>query len=72
MVTDRAHLQDWLQLIRAEYEELPDLRLTQSQVEELWGLDTTVAGALLGALVSAGVLNKTPEGAYVRGDGRLR
>jgi hypothetical protein len=66
MATDRAHLEEWLQLIRAEYEELPDLQLSQSQVEELWGLDTTVAEALLGALVSAGVLKKTPGGTYMR------
>jgi hypothetical protein len=66
MVTDWVQLQDWSQLIRAEYEELPDLQLTQSQVEELWGLDTTVADVLLSALVSAGVLKKTLHGAYVR------
>lgn len=59
-------------MIRAEYEELPDLQLTQSQVEELWGLDTTVADALLGALVSAGVLKKTHEGSYVRAGVRRR
>jgi hypothetical protein len=70
MVTDRAQLQDWSQLIRAEYEELPDLQLTQSQVEELWGLDTSVADALLSALVAAGVLKKTHHGAYVRADAR--
>jgi hypothetical protein len=70
MVTDWTQLQDWSQLIRSEYEELPDLQLTQSQVEELWGLDTTVADALLSALVSAGVLKKTNQGAYVRADVR--
>ena len=70
MVTDWIPLQDWSQLIRGEYEELPDLQLTQSQVEELWGLDTPVADALLGALVSAGVLTKTPHGTYVRTDVR--
>ena len=70
MVTDWALLQDWSQLIRGEFEELPDLQLTQSQVEELWGFDTTVANALLSALVSAGVLEKTNQGAYVRADDR--
>ena len=68
MATDRVELQDWLQLIRAEYAEFPDLRLTQSEVVELWKLDTSVAGALLNALVCARVLNKTRGGAYVRAE----
>jgi hypothetical protein len=66
MTTNGVHLQDWLRLIRAEYDELPDLHMTQSQVEELLGLHAPVAEALLAALVSAGVLAKTPDGAYVR------
>jgi hypothetical protein len=68
MVTDGTQLQDWSQLIRGEYEELPDLQLTQFQIEELWGFDATVADALLSALVSAGVLKKTHQGVYVRAD----
>ena len=68
MPAERPQLQEWLNLIRAEYEELPDLRLTQSQVEELWGLETSVAKALIDALVSAGILKKTTGGAYVRAD----
>ena len=70
MASDRAQLQDWSRLIRAEYDELPDLRLKQSQIEELWGLDPTVAEALLDALVAAAVLTRTPQGAYMRADGR--
>jgi hypothetical protein len=70
MLTDRAQLQDWFQLIRAEYEELPNLQLTQSEVEELWALDAETAEALLGALVSVGALTKTREGAYVRARAR--
>jgi hypothetical protein len=66
ITTDQVQLQDWLPLIRAEYEELQTLRLTQSQVEELWGFDATVANAVLSALVSAGVLKKTRRGTYVR------
>jgi len=30
---------DWLQLISAEYRELPDLCLTKAQVRRLWNLD---------------------------------
>jgi hypothetical protein len=35
-VTADAHINDWLQLIRTEYLETPDLRLTKPQVERLW------------------------------------
>jgi hypothetical protein len=37
MASDRAQLQDWSRLIRAEYDERPHLQLAQSQIEELWG-----------------------------------
>ncbi len=70
MATDWAQLQDWSRLIRAEYDELPDLQLTRSQIEELWGLDPTVADAVLDALIGAGVLTRTPQGAFVRAEGR--
>jgi hypothetical protein len=66
MATDQVDLQDWLPLIRAEFDELPDLELTQRQVERLWNLEATVAEAILGALVSIGFLRQTRQGAYVR------
>jgi hypothetical protein len=68
MASDLVELKDWLQLIRAEYDEQPGLRLTQSQVEDLWALDATVAQALLGALVSAGILKRAHDGTYVRAE----
>ncbi len=58
-------LHDWLQLIRAEFDEIPDLQLTQAQVEELWQLDSTVAESLLSALVAAGFVNRTRQGMYL-------
>jgi hypothetical protein len=30
---------DWLQLIRAEYAEVPDLHLTKPEAQDLWALD---------------------------------
>jgi hypothetical protein len=41
MAVDRAQVEDWLHLIRGELEERANLQLTQSQIEELWGLDAT-------------------------------
>ena len=59
---------DWFRLIRSEYLEMPDLRLTRAQVERLWGLDTLGCEALLEALVETEFLKRTGEGAYVRAD----
>jgi len=72
MPVDYGDLEEWLPLIRGEYEDLPDLRLTESQVQELWELDAPVAAALLSALVATGILNRTHEGAYVRADAHVR
>jgi hypothetical protein len=63
-----AQINDWLQLIRAEYLEIPGLRLTKPQVERLWGLDALMSEALLAALVDAKFLRRTAHDAYVRSD----
>jgi hypothetical protein len=65
-VTDGVLLDDWLRLVRAEYDELPDLHLTRVEVERLWGLDPPMAEAILGRLVSTGVLRLTSRGGYIK------
>ena len=67
--TRETSVADWLQLIRAEYLEIPDLHLTRWQAERLWGLDAPTSEALLDALVGTGFLRRTRVGAYVRSDG---
>jgi hypothetical protein len=62
-------IEDWLQLIRAEYLEIPGLRLTKEQVQRLWGLDAAVCQLLLAALVDTGFLRCTRQEAYVRLEG---
>jgi hypothetical protein len=62
------HIADWVQLIRAEYLEIPGLRLTKPQVERLWGLDHVTSDALLSALVDVKFLRRTRQDAYVRAD----
>ena len=57
---------DWLQLIRAEYSEVPGLHLTRPQAVELWALDPWVCDALLNALVDARFLRHTNDDAYER------
>lgn len=59
-------IEDWLQLIRAEYLEIPGLRLTKRQVQRLWGLDEVMCEALLAALVDVRFLRCTRQEAYVR------
>lgn len=56
---------DLVDLIRAEYEEMPGLCLTQAQVQRLWRLDPSACDTVLRALVDAGFLRLTPRG-YVR------
>jgi hypothetical protein len=59
---------DWLQIIRAEYSEIPGLNLTRPQVERLWGLDRATTEAVLKVLVGTGFLGCTNAGGYVRAD----
>jgi len=69
-MTDPVLLDEWLRLVRAEYEELPDLHLTRAEVERLWGLDPTTADAILSTLESTGVLRKTARGGYIKSNAR--
>lgn len=36
---EQAILQDWLNIVRAEYLEIPGLNLTKAQMQRLWGFD---------------------------------
>ncbi len=56
--------------VRAEYQEMPGLKLTAAQAQRLWGLDRAACDALLGALVDAKFLYQTRDGAFVRSDAR--
>jgi hypothetical protein len=52
--------------IRAEYLEMPGLRLTAEQVQRLCGLDQTMCQTVLDELVTAKFLCVKPDGHYVR------
>ena len=54
--------------IRAEYWEMPGLKLTPAQAQRLLGLDRESCETLLSDLVSVGFLAPTPDGAFVRRD----
>ena len=55
----------WLELIQAEYREMPDLTLNKVQMQRLWGFDAFTCDALVDALVAAQVLRRTTNGSYM-------
>ncbi len=52
--------------IRAEYLEMPGMRLTAPQVQRLCGIDSAVCQSVLDDLVRARFLSTGLDGSYVR------
>ena len=48
--------------IRAEYREMPGLRLTLLQARRLWGVDIMTCSAALTTLEASGFLSSTRDG----------
>jgi hypothetical protein len=63
-----ASVRNWLQIVKAEYREVPGLQLTRRQIQRMWSLDDTLCSAVLSALTEARILRLTPNGHYVRGE----
>jgi hypothetical protein len=57
--------------IRAEFLEMPGLRLTPRQAQRLMGLGTESCSRSLASLVSVGFLARTRDGVYALRDGRF-
>jgi hypothetical protein len=55
-----------LRRIRAEYLEMPGLRLTLAQAQRLWGLEAHTCLQLLESLTTAGFLVQKDNGTYGR------
>ena len=55
-----------LRRIRAEYLEMPGLRLTAAQAQRLWGLEVHTCLHLLESLTTAGFLLLMSNGTYGR------
>ena len=62
-------VQQALDRARAEFREMPGLRLTAAQARRLWTLDAGVCDAVLAELVVLRVIRRTNGDAYVRNDG---
>ncbi len=54
--------------VRAEYLEMPNLRLTLPQAHRLWALDEPTCESLLDLLVEDGFLSHARDGSYVRAE----
>jgi hypothetical protein len=62
-IVTRAQL---LRRIKAEYMEMPGLRLTVAQAGRLWGLDLPSCLDLLDRLIGEHFLQRRPDGTYSR------
>lgn len=51
-----------LRRVRAEFREVPGLRLTVAQAQRLWGLDRSTCEAVLGRLTETQVLSQGADG----------
>ncbi len=56
---------------RAEYLEMPGLRLTSAQAQRLWGLDRRTCEELLAALTRAQFLARTRDGSFILSASRM-
>jgi hypothetical protein len=65
MTTLQTDMTDLLRRVRAEYREMPGLRLTQRQAQRLWDLDSTTCERVLKALESTRFLRRTCDESYV-------
>jgi hypothetical protein len=54
-----------LDIARAEYLEMPGLRLTGRQAQRLWALDSATCDTLLDMLESTHFLRRSPRGDYM-------
>jgi hypothetical protein len=54
-----------LRRVRAEFLEMPGLKLTVSQAQRLWGMDRPTCEALIDQLTAARFLARTRDGAVV-------
>ena len=65
---DREYLLDQrvLERLRAEYLEMPGMKLTIEQIQRLCGIESRMCGLVLDALVKESFLRLNSDGTYVR------
>lgn len=60
---------DYVDLIKAEYDEMPGLSLTTGQAQRLFGIEPGTCEAILDTLVATQYLSRTRTGTYCRVNG---
>jgi len=65
MLATEIDTEAWLEMMRAEYLEIPGLSLTKSQAQRLWGLDGPTCDALLDLMVQTHFLRRTENALYI-------
>ena len=59
---------EWVRIIRGEYDESPGLSLTRNQAKRLWGFDAATCDAVLERLTKSGYLRENAARMFVRDD----
>ena len=54
-----------MQLVQAEYLEMPGLQLTKAQVRRLWGLEEDTCDEVLAQLLATHFLKRTARDVYM-------
>jgi hypothetical protein len=57
---------DVIRRIKAEYGEMPGLSVTLPQAQRLWALDRQTCERAFDALVTSGILRRTPRDRFIR------
>jgi len=65
VTAEQRTIQEWVRLIKAEYLEMPGLRLTKPQIQRLWTLAPEISDKVIDTLVSTHFLRKTANQAYM-------
>jgi hypothetical protein len=68
VISSDSRFDDLIRRIRAEYLEMPGLRLSAAQAQRLWSLDATTCMSVLEALLADRFLACTSSGDYRRLD----
>jgi hypothetical protein len=55
-----------LQIVEAEYAEMPGLCVTPAQAQRLWAVDRATCDEVFGRLIAKGVVRRTGRGTLVR------
>lgn len=63
--TDTIDLDDALRRARADFEEMPGLRLTPDQARRLWVIDGSTCATVLATLVASGFLSRSKTGVFI-------